>query len=224
MGVYKILKKEAASFCQSTKSFWVFTRFSFLRWISNQRTQVNLSMSSDSFPPPPSSSQEAETRGRREGEASVYRLTRSLLLKTIHCFKSSPDAPYFKLLHTLATVCHSFSQSRGFLLVLVSQTLPPQRILPQWARQLLGSLGAFVFCSGYEKSFNNYWKSFARIHNLLKKNPEFPTVHMPLNKQLVYAKNEFLRRTLSICHFKDLVLAGWASKLHLKKQTATSAA
>lgn len=43
------------------------------------------------------------------------------LLKTVHCFKSFPDVPYFTLLHFLAEVCHSFRQSWGFLLVPVSQ-------------------------------------------------------------------------------------------------------
>lgn len=132
-----------------------------------------------------------------------YSLTWSLL-KTIHCFKLLPDVPFFKLLHFLATICHSFSQSWGFLLVLVKPSHHPMH--PQWASELLGPLGAFVFCSVTRNLSTTTGNCCSDTQT--KKNPQFPTDDMLFNKQLVYAKNIFLKEHWVFVISRNFFLAG----------------
>lgn len=121
----------------ATRSLWAYMkiRWRVLRWMSNQRPAERRVFELQDRGPKPKNVRTAKPPCRQ---------TRSLL-KTVHCFKSFPDAAYFTLLHFLAEVCHSFRQSWGFLLVPVSQA--PTQIHLLWASELLGSLGAFAFCS-----------------------------------------------------------------------------
>lgn len=131
---------------------------------------------------------------KKSGERHLYRLTRSLL-KTTHCFKSIPDALYFKLLHFLAMICHSFSQSWGFPLVLVSQVTTQCRLSEQVNFCSLRVKETSLFVTRNPSATpGNYFVQ--RTHQWSdtqsEKNPQFPWSLMLFNKQLVYAKNAFL--------------------------------
>lgn len=119
MGVYKILHKNLSRSANPPKVF-EYVQGS----VPSFKVNIKSKNAKSIFPCHPTASQAGLRRPKLKTdrkEKHPYSLTRSLL-KTIHCFKSFPDAPYLKLLHFLATICHSFSQSLGFLLVLVSQT------------------------------------------------------------------------------------------------------
>lgn len=126
---------------------------------------------------------------KKSGERSIHTVWHGACWRQLivsNCFQMPPTLNSCIFWPWLVILLVNLGASHYFY---VSQATT--QIHPWWASELLGPLGAFVFCC-VVRNLSTSTANISRIHNL-RKNPQFPTVPMLFNKQFVYAKNTSLK-------------------------------